>query len=42
MCLRDLLNDALIILLISSFFELVLRISLRFEVNLDALLVLFK
>jgi len=42
MCLRDLSNDALIILLVSSLFELMLRISLRFEASFDALLVLLK
>jgi len=42
MCLRDLLNDALIILIISSLFKLVLQVSLRFETSLNALLVLLK
>jgi len=42
MCLRDLSNDALTILSVSPLFGLVLRISLRFEASLDALLVLLK
>jgi len=40
--LRDLLNNAFIIFAINLLFKLILQISLQFEINFEALLVLFK